>query len=348
MEKEKEKEKKIIITVIYPNVNTTVLKGSITKYPDYESLSAEIIEKSSKKDTFKDVRVSKKDKFILKIDKITIPGLNSVWDSNTYEYFCSKVNQNKIEKVKLIIEKVNKYPEWNPIQYTKILKNSLVSAWNSTRKELEDQLTEHYLNEGKRLFIQEKKEQIENLRDQLLKEIHANIICNNCLSTSFQGERYICSECDNFNLCHYCYNCKDKTRFPHNPQHFFIKLHYPVVIDIQKYNSIFSPSKILLRKKSKEPFEFKVNIINNGENNLQECFISPIRFGKNYLGCLKKTIVNDCNKGDKIELEVLFKFEDDEDEEEDITEYEGYFRLVTKEGIPFGDILYIKLIMEEE
>ena len=189
---EKEKEKKIMITVIYPNVNTTVLKVPITKYPDYDSLSAEIIEKSSKKDTFKDVRVSKKDKFILKIDKITIPGLNSVWDSNTYEYFCSKVNQNKIEKVKLIIEKVNKYPEWNPIQYTKILKNSLVSSWNSTRKELEDQLTEHYLNEGKRLFIQEKKEQIENLRDQLLKEIHANIICNNCLSTSFQGERYIC------------------------------------------------------------------------------------------------------------------------------------------------------------
>ena len=49
--------------------------------------------------------------------------------------------------------------------------------------------------------------------------------------------------------------------------------------------------KKLLRKKNNEPFEIKVNIINNGENDLQECFISPIRFGNNYLGCLKKTIV---------------------------------------------------------
>ena len=97
-----------------------------------------------------------------------------------------------------------------------------------------------------------------------------------------------------------------------------------------------------------DPFDNKVNIINNWENDLQECFISPIRFWNNLLGCLKKTIVSNCKKGDKIELDVLFKFEDDENEEDDITEYEGYFRLMIQEGIPFGDILYIKLLMEEE
>ena len=47
-------------------------------------------------------------------------------------------------------------------------------------------------------------------------------------------------------------------------------------------------------------------------------------------------------------MDVLFKFEDDENEEDDITEYEGYFRLMTQEAITFGDILYIKLLMEEE
>jgi hypothetical protein len=342
-----EKEKKNIITVIYPNIEQTVLRGMISKYPDYDSLSTKIIENSKKKG-FENVRISKNDKFILKIMDNLIPGLESIWDSNTYEYFCNKVKQNNIEKVKLMIEKVDKYPQWNPVQFTKILKNSLVSTWNSTKKEIEEQLTDHYLNEGKRMFIMEMKEKNESMREQLLREIHANVICNNCLSTSFQGERYICSECDNFNLCHYCYNCKDNTRFPHNPQHFFIKLPTPIILDIQKYNSIFAPNKKLLRKKNNEPFEIKVNIINNGENDLQECFISPIRFGNNYLGCLKKTIVSNCKKGDKIELDVLIKFEDDENEEDDITEYEGYFRLMTQEGIPFGDILYIKLLMEEE
>lgn len=42
------------------------------------------------------------------------------------------------------------------------------------------------------------------------------------------------------------------------------------------------------------------------------------------------------------------KFEDD-DEEEEITpldEYEGYFKLMTPEGIPFGDIFYLKVIIE--
>ena len=46
------------------------------------------------------------------------------------------------------------------------------------------------------------------------------------------------------------------------------------------------------------------------------------------------------------------KFEDDgydeaDDEDNELDYYEGYFRLMTRQGIPFGDILYIKVNIEE-
>ena len=53
--------------------------------------------------------------------------------------------------------------------------------------------------------------------------------------------------------------------------------------DIEKYNCIFAPNRMLLNKPF-EPFEIDIDIMNNGDEPLQECFLSPIRFGKNYFG----------------------------------------------------------------
>jgi len=337
-------EKKCSYRVLYKELpNVVVLRGDLFEITNYESFVSKIIEKSTK-NNYKNIRVSKGDKFMLEIENYNVVGLNSVWNDDTFNYFLSKAKNDLPEKLKLIIVKINEYPKWNPPQYFNILKKKLKSTWDLTKGEIQNELTENYLNEGKRLFIQEKKEMNDELRKQLYKEMHVDIICNNCLSSNFKGERYICSECNNFNLCYYC---KEKSMLIHNQDHFFIKLNYPIIIDIRKYNSIFCPNKILLRKK-KEPFETKINIINSGQQNLLACFFSQIRFGKNYLGCMKTTITNDCNKGDKTELDVLMKFEDEEEEEEENSEeqYDGYFRLMTKEGIPFGDILYIKLIIE--
>ena len=59
------------------------------------------------------------------------------------------------------------------------------------------------------------------------------------------------------------------------------------------------------------------NIINIGDKNLQYCFLSPIRFGKEYLGCLKQTISEEVKKGEKIKLNIFIIFDDvDEDEDE--------------------------------
>ena len=77
---------------------------------------------------------------------------------------------------------------------------------------------------------------------------------------------------------------------------------------------------------------------------MQECFLSPIRFGKNYFGCLKTTITDECKNGEKIKLNVFMKFDDSDDIKDS---YEGYFRLMTKEGLPFGDILYVQVMIEK-
>ena len=332
-------EKFQIKVVCLENSNTVFCKVDVFSINRYEDLRNKILEKSQ---GLKKVVINKNDKFILEIKECQMD-LEGIWDSDTYSYFLNKIKNNPPEKIKFNVKKVDMYPTWNPPQYVNILKNSLKSAWNSTKKEIEEDLTEKYLVDGKRLYLQEKKENAPKLNDEYFTDIHSNIVCNNCLSCNFCGARYICAECNNFNLCEYC---QKNACVSHKCEHTFIKLNSPILDDIQKYNSIFSPNKNLLTQKEEQPFEIQVDIINNGEKNLKGCFMSPIRFGRKYLGCLKSTILDDCEKGDKISLNILIKFEDEDDEEESLNAYEGNFRLMTKDGIPFGDIYNIKVLIE--
>ena len=188
----------------------------------------------------------------------------------------------------------------------------------------------------------EKNQKKTEIGEDFIDDIHINVICNNCLTSNFIGSRYICSECNNFNLCEYCY---ENAHFSHKTEHVFIKVNKPISSDSQKYNSIFSPNKISL-KKSYEPFELEIEVVNNGIESLEGCFLSPIRFGKNYLGCLKDTITDECDNGTKISLNPLIKFED-ENNSQPKDEYEGFFRLFTDKGIPFGDIIYIHVLIDK-
>ena len=335
---------KCITKIVYKNMPGTVLfKEDIFKILNFEQLKDKILEKS-KPQTFNSVKISKNDKFILEISEdCEVLGLNSFWNSETFNYFYEKIKKNPPKKLKLAISKIDKEPKWEKPKYWEILKESLESTWNITKEEIKNDLTEKYLNEGKRKFNQDKKENDPNLNEELFNEMHINIICNNCFTSNFTGARYICCECYNFNLCEYC---QKNARIAHQNEHTFIKINNPVELDIQTFNSIISPNKLLLKKKL-EPFEIKIDIINNGESNLKGCFFSPIRFGKNYLGCLKQSITKECEKGEKITLTILIKYDDEEFEENTHNMYEGYFRLMTIEGIPFGDIFYIKLLIEE-
>lgn len=331
----KDLQKKVVQTFNLPD----------NKFAKYEDLKNTIFEKSKKTD-YKSVKVTEKDKFVLEIEDYDISGLEKIWDENTYKFFYRIILEKLPDKVKLNIVKVTKYPEgWKPPQFYTILENTLKTEWESTKEDIEKNLNEKFLEEGKKSFIQEKKKEKNSKKTEIdedyISDIHVDVICNNCLTLNFIGSRYICSECNNFNLCEYCY---EKAHFSHKPGHIFIKVNKPISTDSHKYNSIFSPNKILL-KKPYEPFEVDIEVINNGVESLAGCFLSPIRFGKNYLGCLKATITDDCDNGDKVALNPLFKFEDENDSQPK-DEYEGYFRLFTEEGIPFGDIIYLQVLIE--
>ena len=46
-------------------------------------------------------------------------------------------------------------------------------------------------------------------------------------------------------------------------------------------------------------------------------------------------------------MDIFVKFGDEDDEDKSLNTYEEYFRLKTQEGIPFGDIINIKVLIEE-
>ena len=322
-----------------PKKNVLGKSIDLFSYTSFNEIKKSIF-KHSEKPSFDKVRLKEKDLFILKMEDFELAELNSIWDEETFKYLYSHIKQNPPEKLKFIIIKVKKYPNFTPSEYETLLKNALESGWESTKKEIEEDLNENYLNDGKRLFLQEKKENDENIKDETLNELNINIICNNCLVCNFSGARYVCAECNNFNLCEYC---QESTRSAHNKEHTFIRFNEPVFDDIEKYNCIFAPNRMLLNKPF-EPFEIDIDIMNNGDEPLQECFLSPIRFGKNYFGCLKTTITDECKNGEKIKLNVFMKFDDSDDIKDS---YEGYFRLMTKEGLPFGDILYVQVMIEK-
>ena len=173
---------------------------------------------------------------------------------------------------------------------------------------------------------------------------HLNVICHNCLKSNFSGARYICCECENFNLCQ---NCKENSNIVHNKEHAFVKINKPAKLDIKNYKNLFRPNKILLNN-CKETFDINFEILNKGKNNLKGCYITSIKANDKYLKCIKKLIDEDIQSDEKkrVKLTILF---DEEDEEEESSQdvYEGYYRLFTGEGIPFGDILYLQVIVDQ-
>ena len=52
-------------------------------------------------------------------------------------------------------------------------------------------------------------------------------------------------------------------------------------------------------------------------------------------------------KKKRIKLTIIFQEDEDDDDESPQDVYEGYFRIFTEEGVPFGDILYLQVIADE-
>ena len=88
------------------------------------------------------------------------------------------------------------------------------------------------------------------------------------------------------------------------------------------------------------------NLINSKDKSgLKGCYFLSIKTSKKYLKCKKEIIKDDIKTGEKKRMNLTINFNDDEDDNQDV--YEGYFRLFTEEGVPFGDILYLQDVIEE-
>ena len=334
------------IKVFYEQVKDSPLllfNKKLSTLSNYESFRKLIIKQSNDTKTIKDIKkvaVQEKDKFILEINTPQIAGLNSIFEEETFKYLKNKISEGNISSVRLYIKKVKEYPDWSPPQIYEILKNTLQKASEENAEVLKKELTlpeQEELDNGYRVYFNNKQAK-KVISEDVFKSLHAKIFCNICSKGNFFGFRYICAECNNYNLCENCYLNNHDT---HNKEHTFIRLKDPIFVDISLYDCLINPKKKIIKNNSYEPFSFEIEIINNGDMNLIGCFLSPIRFGKKYLGCSKDSIDEEILTGNKYKLTTLIKIEDD-GKGGFLEQYEGYFRLMTKEGLPFGEILYLQ------
>ena len=189
---------------------------------------------------------------------------------NNEDNIISESNTNNIikaEKIKLKTEKNNRIDEKERIsklenenkQITK-KNNELIKECNNLKKEINeyneensnlkkeiDELNKENNNLKDVINKLEKektknKEQINILENSKCETIHHNIECNKCNIISIKGFRYICSECNNYNICQQCYEINLDIPFH---KHYFCRLKNNISNEcIQQFRNEYNiPSK---------------------------------------------------------------------------------------------------------
>ena len=290
----------------------------------------------------------KNNKFVCNLpNNLEIPNLKCFYDKNTYNILYNhlekeyqkdpnKFNNNNAPLFtfgKFIEEEQEKKVEKKKIEYKKILEEALKKNLDFIKKSILNENFKKDINNGYYKYIEEDY-------NQKIIIIHKNIQCNNCYENNIKGKRFICSECNNFNLCENCekLNC-------HNNEHSLIQLNKEIN-DKNNYfeyqNIICDNEKIFNFKLNEMEENYEIKIINIGNNNLINCNFMPISYGNNYLHGKKTSIDTDFIKGDSITINIKIK---------NIPEKTGIYyskwRMFTNYGIPFGQVLYMKFIIEK-
>lgn len=315
-----------------------LFKGNFDKYRQYSDITKTMFEKIKKLK----VNLQPSDKFKLSFDDIEkcyIPEEVSqgIYDEESYSFFLNKLDSKGITnlKYKFYIEKVDSFPKFEKKESYNILSDNLKKYWDIILNDITSYLNIAELDKSNSKFnmlLEEQKQNEENLK----KIKHDNIICSNCFKKDFCGKRFICSECENYNLCQDCENILHEKEI-HLRGHVLIQVIKCLNEDIFKYNNIIGN----YRKEFiniDQSFNFEFEVINNGENNLQNCYILPIRYGEEYLYCKSKKITDLIQRGanSKISLEVKLPKKNGY--------FEGYFRMFTPNGLPFGNVINIKVL----
>jgi hypothetical protein len=331
-----------------------LLKGDLSSFDCWKSLKDEII-KNSELPYFQSQSLTLKnnDQFILKLQKPypnELSNISSIYNEFTFSHLISVFKEKlkgKNENVKLIfiLKKVDEEPNQENEKYYNFLRKALNDTWKIEKENIKKDLKEAELTKSQMNFIYSNLSKNNKISEKKMQKNLKNykksiIVCNNCLSQNFYKFRYICSYCDNYNLCYKCYK-----KCEHNKQHNFIIINYTTKVlgDITKYDNKISPNYIEL-KGQKEAFNVQIKIANTGEVDLSKCFIGYIKFDRNYLICKKYEIQEKFEKNVIKDISLRIDFNDTDNIE--ITTFEGHFRMFNSYGIPFGDILKIKVINE--
>ena len=349
-------EIKVIIVKIENNKESkkVILSNSkIDKFEKYRHLKNTIEENCTKKAKG---FLGDRPNFILKYKeddkgKLYFPEQleNCIWDNPSFEFFKEKLSLRQITNAKYTFEIENVTKQRKPFirpKFDKLLEDSLENIWKPISADITKKVGLKELGKLQAEYAKRKKALNEN--EKKIDCIHENIVCNNCFKNNIKGKRFVCAECNNFNLCQECEKLLYMQQI-HDRKHTLIQVNTPIngeENNLLKYDNLISKTTFELKADSKseiDNLEIEFELVNNGLKDLQNCYFLPVRYGDDYLKC-KTQLINeqiDMNDSRIIRLNLCSPNSNKK-------YYEGYFRLFTPEGLPFGQVINVKVFLENE
>ena len=274
---------------------------------------------------------------------------NCIWDNPSFEFFKEKLSLRQINNARYTfeIEKVTKqHKPFNRPKFDILLKDSLEKLWAPISTDITRKVGLKEL--GKLQVEYSKRKETLKENEKKINGTHENIVCNNCFKNNIKGKRFVCAECNNFNLCQECEKLLYKQQI-HDRKHILIQVNTPIngeENNLLKYDNLISKNTFELKADSKsdiDNLEIEFELVNNGLKDLQNCYFLPVRYGDDYLKC-KTRVINEKIEMHYNEIIRLNLSSPNSDKKY----YEGYFRMFTPEGLPFGQVINVKVFLENE
>ena len=328
---------------------SVILRGNINDFKNYTEFKKKLIDTSQASKKKQNI-IRDSDVFILSFieekdrrNAIYIPSdLQGIWDNKTFAYFKEKLILRDIKDVtyKFYVNKVKKPPKWKKKENHEFLRVALDKCWENIQDDIISGVSLMKLEESK-INYKKKKDELKKKEEEINKEKHINVICNNCFKTNLKGKRFVCSECNNYNLCQECEKRMYLSQI-HPRDHSFIQINKSLddknMDTLYKYNNIIGNNNLEF-KNMPSSFQIEITVINTGENDLNDCYILPVRYGKNYLTCNPKVIKDEIQRNMSIIISLLVRLPNDNK-----GYFEGYFRMFTPYGLPFGTVIFVKVL----
>ncbi len=327
--------------------NSVLLNGKFSDYQDYTQLKKKLIDKTSRNPNFK---IKDRDIFTLSfsIDKKKNPEIyipndlkDGIFNNKTFSHFKEKLDLRGNPKAayRFIITKLDKLPRWKKKENHEFLKEALDSSWEPINADIISGVSLIKLEESN-INYNKMKEELKKSEAKLNKVVHNNIICNNCFKKNFNGKRFICAECNNYNLCQDCEKLFYQKQI-HPRDHTLIRVNKAFNSEdennLNKYNNIIGNNNQEF-KNVPLSFQLEISVINIGENDLNNCYILPVRYGEDFLSCSPKVIKEEVQRNMTVKINLVIRVPNNKGY------FEGYFRMFTPHGLPFGNVLFVKVL----